>query len=256
MSSNVTIDPNFADALARNGRENGEKPTATAIIDAAEELFLEHGFHATRVSEVARLADVSIGSIYVHYDNKEGLFAALIDRALDTEARYFDAALESTTLSDFEKILALGEAYLQFFRDHPGYFRLLMLPVDAISDEATRSPLVRQIFERGAAQRKRLARVIENCVEQGVLRDDVDSDRAANFWWAAWTGVIALTMRNDELGIDEDEMERVIVVGRLMIAEGLASRQMREGDGQIVDVARRRLLTLEPAPQPLKPDES
>jgi AcrR family transcriptional regulator len=256
VSRDVALDPAFADVIAGRGTDRGagEQSTAEAIIDAAEQLFLEQGFHATRVSEVARLAEVSIGSIYVHYENKEGLYAALVERALDIEARYLDAVLLSDALPDLEKIVALGEAYLQFFRDHPGHFRLLMLPIESIPEEAARSPLARQVSERGAAQRERLSRVIANCVEQGVMRDDVDPDRAANFWWAAWNGVIALTMRTDELAIDEREMERVVVAGRLMIAEGLASGSLRDADGRLSGELRERLETLRPAPAPLKPD--
>lgn len=255
MSRNVTIDPHFADVLARaGGGRSGDGSTATAIIDAAEGLFLENGFHATRVSEVARLADVSIGSIYVHYESKEGLYSALVERALATEARYLDAVLESAEIPALEKVISLGEAYLQFYRDHPGYFRILMLPVDSIPQEALTSPLVQQVMARGAAQRERLASVIAECVEQGVMRADVNPSRAANFWWAAWNGVITLTMREDALAIDEREMEQVIVAGRLMIAEGLASDAMRENGGQLVEIARERLLTLQPAPAPLEPD--
>src|SRR5690242_5308632 len=100
VSRDVALDPGFADVLAGRvaAREAGEPSTATSIVAAAEQLFIEQGFHATRVSEVARLADVSIGSIYVHYENKEGLYAAVIERALAIEERYLDAVLGSETL--------------------------------------------------------------------------------------------------------------------------------------------------------------
>lgn len=249
------MDPVLAGLLARSEpAPEGEVSTADAIMAAAEQLFLDHGYHATHVSEVARIAEVSIGSIYVHYESKEGLFSALVERALDTEARYLDAVLESDVLPDFEKVVALGEAYLQFWRDHPGYFRLLMLPVETIPDEAAGSPLVRQVAQRGNAQRRRLAEVITNCVEQGIMRPDVDAVRVANFWWAAWNGVVALTMRDDELAIDDRELEQVIIEGRLMIAEGLASATLRGAEGRLVDFARERLLTMQPAPSPSAPD--
>ena len=46
--------------------------TVAAILDAAEHLFLEHGFHSTTVEEIAARADVSVGSIYVHFKGKAG----------------------------------------------------------------------------------------------------------------------------------------------------------------------------------------
>jgi AcrR family transcriptional regulator len=258
MSKDIALDPVFADVLAgrSNGRPAGEQTTAEAIITAAEKLFVEQGYHATRVSEVARLADVSIGSIYVHYENKEGLYGALIERALDIQALYVDAVLDSTEIPDIEKVIALGEAYLQFFREHPDHFRMLMLPAESVPEEAARSPLAKQIALRGANQRAKLAQAIANCVADGVMRDDVDPERAANFWWAAWNGVIGLTMRSDDLAIDLAEMEHVVVTGRLMIAEGLASSMLRDADGRLADPIRTRLETLQDAPVPVAPAKS
>lgn len=255
MSRDVALDPGFVDVLAGRGRarSGGEQSTAEAILAAAESLFIEQGFHATRVSEVARLAEVSIGSIYVHYEHKEGLYGAVVARALDIEERYLDAVLGSETLPDLEKVVALGEAYMQFFRDYPGHFRLLMLPFESTPEEAVNSPVGRQVTERGARQRERLAAAIASCVEQGLMREDVDPERAANFWWAAWNGVIALTMRGDDLAIDEQEMERVVIAGRMMIAEGLASGSVRDSDGRLAPELRERLATIQPAPAPAKP---
>lgn len=243
MSKDVAIDPDFAAVLVArdSGRRSAAQPTAEAILAAAEQQFFEFGYHATRVSEVARVAEVSIGSIYVHFKNKEGLYAALIERALEIEAEYLAAVFESETLSDVEKVVALGEAYLQFFRENPGHFRLLMMPAEAIPEEVSSTPLARRVAARGAAQRERLASLIESCVRQGAMRDDVDAARAANFWWAAWNGVIALTLRSDGLAIDDSEMEQVVAVGRTMIAEGLASTRLRGPDGRLLPEFRERL---------------
>ncbi|MGK2877299.1 MAG: TetR/AcrR family transcriptional regulator [Solirubrobacterales bacterium] len=250
MSKEIAPDPGFADVLAgrSNGGATGERSTAEAIIAAAERLFIDRGHYATRVNEVARLADFSIGSIYVHYENEEGLYGALVERALDIQARYVDAVLDSGTIPDLEKVIALGEACLQFFREQPDQFRMLMLSAESVPEEAARPPLAKQIALRKAAQRARLAQSIANCVKADVMRDDVDPERAANFWWAAWNGVIGLTMRSDDLAIDELEMERVVVAGRLMIAEALASVALRDADGRIAAPLRERLEALHDAP--------
>lgn len=217
---------------------------AEEILLAAEGLFIEKGYHGTRVSEVAQLAEVSIGSIYVHYENKEGLYAALVERALEIEARYVDAVLDDPETPDLEKVIALGEAYLQFFREHPAYFRMLMIPHEDIPKEAIENTLTRQVAARGDRQRARLAQAVKNCIEQGVMRPSINPEQAANFWWAAWNGVISLTMRSDQLALTEAEMEKVVIEGRLMIAEGMASQVLRDPDGQIHSQFRERLENL------------
>lgn len=242
MNRQIAIEPEFAEAIARRTPpQRRNRVTRDAIIDAAERLFIDKGYHGTRVSEVARLADVSIGSIYVHFENKEGLYAALMERALDIEAQYLDAVLDDETLPDLEKILALGEAYLQFFRDHPAYFRMLMIPHEDVPEATADTAIGRRVVERGTRQRERLAEVIAAAIEQGLLRDDIDPDRAAYFWWAAWNGVISLTLRRDRLMLDPERLADVIIEGRKMIAQGMAAAALRSADGGVIPELRERL---------------
>ncbi|HEV7918007.1 MAG TPA: TetR/AcrR family transcriptional regulator [Solirubrobacterales bacterium] len=249
MNKPIAIEPDFADALS------GERPTQRrprmtreAIIDAAETLFIDRGYHGTRVSEVAELADVSIGSIYVHFVNKEGLYAALMERALAIEAMYFDAIFEDPQIPDLEKIIALGEAYLQFFQDYPAFFRMLMIPHEDVPEETVTTPIGIQVVARGKRQQEQLSDVIERCIHQGMLRDDIDPANAANFWWAAWNGVIALSLRRDKLQVSHDELKAVILEGRRMIAQGMAAGLLREPDGSIIPEFRERINVLKDGP--------
>lgn len=245
MNRPIAIEPDFAEALSeRKLPQRRNRVTRDAIIDAAERLFIDKGYHGTRVSEVARLADVSIGSIYVHFENKEGLYAALMERALSIEARYFDAIFEDDAIPDLEKIISLGEAYLQFFRDHPAYFRMLMIPHEDVPEATAETAIGRQVVERGSRQREQLAQVIASSIEQGVLRDDIDPDRAAYFWWAAWNGVISLTLRRDQLSLDPDRLVDVVIEGRRMIAQGMAASAMRTPDGSVLPEILERLNTI------------
>ena len=44
------------------------------LLDAAEEVFGEKGFHDTTLKEVAELAEFSVGSVYSFFENKDDLF--------------------------------------------------------------------------------------------------------------------------------------------------------------------------------------
>ncbi len=52
------------------------------ILAAALAVFVEQGFSATKVAEVARRAGVQPGTIYVYFENKEALFKAVIHAAM------------------------------------------------------------------------------------------------------------------------------------------------------------------------------
>ena len=47
-------------------------------IEGARRVFLERGFDAASMNEIARIAGVSKGTLYVYFDSKESLFEALI----------------------------------------------------------------------------------------------------------------------------------------------------------------------------------
>lgn len=59
----------------------GEDPAKREqILDGAKRIFMGKGFDAASMNDVAREAGVSKGTIYVYFQNKEDLFAALIER--------------------------------------------------------------------------------------------------------------------------------------------------------------------------------
>lgn len=52
------------------------------LLAAAIDLFVEHGFAATRLEDVARRAGVSKGTLYLYYANKEELFKAVVRESI------------------------------------------------------------------------------------------------------------------------------------------------------------------------------
>ena len=210
--------------------ERRKARTERAILEAAERKFLEHGFHGTTVEEIADAADVAVGSIYVHFQSKEGLYLALLERALEIEERYMNEAFKPT-LSLSQQLFAAGWAYLRFYRDHPGHFRILMFP--HTDDRSNGSlPFAERLAQRAEAQVERVARLLELGVKTGVARP-MDPYRTAKFMWGAWSGVIALNMRPDRLRLDDEELQAVLEEGRRIITEGIAAMGLRYPDGSI-----------------------
>jgi AcrR family transcriptional regulator len=52
--------------------------TRLAIEEAAFELFMEQGYHATSMRQIAKKAKLALGGIYNHFSNKEQIFAAIL----------------------------------------------------------------------------------------------------------------------------------------------------------------------------------
>ena len=57
--------------------------TKTRILDAAESLFMEHGFEATSLRSLTSAAGVNLAAVNYHFGSKEELFQAVLTRRLD-----------------------------------------------------------------------------------------------------------------------------------------------------------------------------
>src|SRR5690349_7711707 len=57
--------------------------TKTRILDAAEQLFMEHGFEATSLRSLTAAAGVNLAAVNYHFGSKEELFQAVLTRRLD-----------------------------------------------------------------------------------------------------------------------------------------------------------------------------
>lgn len=70
-------------AVATRQRRKEARPGE--LIDAALELFVEKGFSATRIEEVAHRAGVSKGTLYLYFPSKEALLKAVISERVSSE---------------------------------------------------------------------------------------------------------------------------------------------------------------------------
>jgi len=228
-------------SLTRTARRKAR--TVGAILRSARERFLDRGYHGVTVEEIAAAADVSVGSIYVHFGNKEGLYAALLEEAISLEESYiapaFDASLPLT---------ALAEAYARFYLENPGAFRMLNLPAYAYGLGDGGAPAARRLVARVQRQVDRLAEVIGRRVDLGILRP-MDARRMAEFFWGAFTGVIGLNMRADGLQLPVTELAAVLAEGQRLMAVGILAETMRNLDGSS---AVERILEAEVASRPVR----
>jgi AcrR family transcriptional regulator len=199
--------------------ERRKARTAAAILEAAERLFLGRGYNATTMEDLSEAADVAIGSIYAHFGGKEGVYSALVDRALALDQSYSEEGF-AVGNGPLERLVGMGEGYLRFAREHPAYFRLFRFPPpDRPSAEEAPGPAAR-IAERIRAEVARMAGLLCEAAEEGVIRP-VDPEPMARFMWAAWDGVIAAHLGPANMDISDAEFERMLNQARESLVRGL-----------------------------------
>ena len=120
----------------REQRRSVQKDLSRAqLLDAAEEVFGQKGFHEATLKEVADLAEYSVGSVYSFFENKDDLFLSVFVRRGSEFMPGFEAAAvrEGTPT---EQLHALVDFEIGFFRAHPHFGRLYLRSASAITAES------------------------------------------------------------------------------------------------------------------------
>ncbi len=133
------------------------------LVAIGRSLFAERGFDATSVEEIAAKAKVSKPVVYEHFGGKEGLYAVVVDREVQSLVSSLHSSLES---SDRPRILLENAtlALLDYIESHTDGFRVLVrdAPTDrtqgsfssVLGDVASRvEHLLGEQFERGNIDR-------------------------------------------------------------------------------------------------------
>lgn len=119
-------------------RQRRKEARPQELLDAALELFVEKGFAAARIEEVALRAGVSKGTLYLYYPSKEDLLKAVIEQRLSTEIAAVAAeaaAFEGPTPALLRELLT---AWWQRMYDSPasGVFKIIVTEVRAFPEIA------------------------------------------------------------------------------------------------------------------------
>ena len=145
-----------------------KKDIPTTIMDAAETLFLKHGFRRVSVNEICRGAGVSRKTFYVYFANKDALTIKLLDKLVDTLTDEFVEVMNSDVpFSD--KMASMMEMKLALSRQ---------LSMDFMADLFTASSdEVLHHYREKADSNLSLARsLFLQAHEQGEIRRELDID--------------------------------------------------------------------------------
>ena len=120
------------------GRERREQ-----LLDVGRTLFAERGFEATSIEEIASRAGVSKPVVYEHFGGKEGLYAVVVDREMQSLLARFTDALTGGTPKRMLEQAAL--VLLTYIEDETDGFRVLSRDSPVATGPGTFSSLLNDI---------------------------------------------------------------------------------------------------------------
>lgn len=177
---------------SRRRRETEKRELRDAILRAAGELFLEHGYEGFSLRQVAEQIGYSPGTIYLHFDSKDDLLFTLVADGFER----FGESLRSAYLSadaPWDRLRAIARAYVTFAGEHPVHYRLMFLQRPDFLLGATEDELSPRIDSFG---------ILETAVREAIDAGDLhpgDPLSTADALWGMAHGVMSLIIMMPEV---------------------------------------------------------
>ncbi|WP_312366920.1 TetR/AcrR family transcriptional regulator [Stenotrophomonas sp.] len=124
--------------------EDAREKRLTQILDGARTCFLQHGFHASSISEISAAAGVSVANIYQYFPGKDALISALIE--LDLQRHH--SLISRFWGSDFSR-KAIERLLADIFLTPEGH-AVAVLRAE-IASEGARNPRVAELLRDSEA---------------------------------------------------------------------------------------------------------
>jgi AcrR family transcriptional regulator len=144
--------------------------TRQRLLDAAESVFAEHGYHVASVVKITEAAGVGQGTFYLYFGSKQDVFDELV-RELNRRVRHAMKEASSQGETRLEEELLGFQAYFRFTGEHPALYRIIR-QAEFVSPE-----MLRYHYDRLSGG---YVQALREAVERGEIAD-LDPEIAA---WA------------------------------------------------------------------------
>ncbi|HEY1448527.1 MAG TPA: TetR/AcrR family transcriptional regulator [Caulobacteraceae bacterium] len=194
---------------ARKAKGDGHLRRAE-ILEAAERIFVAHGYEAATIRKIADEVGVSSTALYMHFRDKDQILLEICTAAME-ELLANNREISAMPIDAVARVRMMLEAYLRFALQHPNAYRLVFCSSPA-TDEIRRQHTTMQI---GAECLDRFASVIREIAAQGRLR--VGDPRSVHqVLWSACHGMITLMITKPDLDwAPPEELTGVMLDGLL-----------------------------------------
>ena len=121
--------------MRRQPQQARSQERVRQILDVAEQLFLEIGYESTTTRAIAARAEVSVGSLYQFFPDKEAILKALAIRYMQTQyQRFLDLhTSEAVTLPLHSYVDQMIDVFDRFYTDYPGSRAIFEQLLDTIT---------------------------------------------------------------------------------------------------------------------------
>jgi len=216
--------------LARAPRRG--EVTAARILDAAEELFAEHGYHGTSLRDVADRVGLRIPSLYNHFASKEALYAAVLARGIGPVVALLSELAEAPEAerNDPRRVV---EPVMRLLAERPHLPRLVLH--ETLSGGERLTPMLREWMAPTFARAQELVEERGRGAAPGSSGERLAPEQAS---------LLVLAMYHVVIGYFASAPLYRAVTGTELLAEPMLTRQT-----ELLRQMAEALLPLPPAPR-------
>lgn len=192
--------------------------TETAVLNSAEQLFVQRGFHRTTVDDIAEAAGLTKGAVYVHFKDKLDVLRVLLRRAEDRVLFPILRRLEDPSTPVIDKLVGYIHDWASVAIDQR---ETMFLPI-LMSFEflGTKDPIEQQVDGMYRRTYDVLGAVIDQGRREGTIKTKGRGREYAAVLVSLMDGLLLEWLRRSTT-LDGESMTRV---ARTMMLEGLQLR--------------------------------
>ncbi len=193
------------------------------IIVATKKVFSEKGFNKATMDDIAGEAELSPGTLYLYFKNKEELYASLSLRILQYLQMRVEQVENDPKLDPEQKLDALVAAMYDVYDFDP----LVIINMFHLQSSETLKNLSPELIDDiKALSRKSIggfARVFEQGVKRGVFVDRHPVALSDSFW-ALFSGVVLWTNSKRVINKDKDFLRETLDLAFRIFKQGIMRR--------------------------------
>lgn len=160
-----------------------------AIVDAAEKVIFTKGIEQATMDEIAEEAELSKGTLYIYFKNKNELYMAICERGSnllnDQLGKIF-----SGDHSGLELVRMMGETYLTFVRNNPEYFNAFIFYETMEDVQELKESSMAQTCEKNMREAMNfMVRALQIGMQDGTINSSYDPKELAVMLWASTRGI-------------------------------------------------------------------
>lgn len=195
-------------------KEREKQKRKKAILAAAEKVFFAETGEGT-MDEVAEMAELSKGTLYLYFRNKTDILYALAEKGVSLLTGSFDR-IKDPKLTGKAQLSDLGDAFVRFVEEYPRHFELILRFEVTEPRYTTAGLLMEPALDV-------LRRIILKGQEDGTIRNDFSADEIVIILWSQMVGLMHTILRKDRYTLLYKADLKCIIKGHFrMVMKGIA----------------------------------